>query len=524
MAIIDNRVTEDGDILIIKTDIPIVGLISLSNFIDTTSEESETDFFLKEFRYSIDGGLNFTDWITLNILNISNIQITKYNQFVIEYRYTRIGDTPEVELTFEDILVSGTYEELPYPIYNSTYFKQFFEVVDINVYGWALNVLEKLYQEGILPKYMVRGETSNNILEDEDFIVFWNSITHYFAIIVYMARQLRKISLNPILVEKFLINRGIEIGNSTIEELLYMFENWISEYSDRGTFQIIRKKVEDNVNGELLRLIGYINPEEFIFAHIRPDEIGWCIGKSSPCWKGTENILNLIKGYEFTKEVEDLSLYPLIGEDYISLSDDKINIYSVPSSNISGLSYDNDQEKMIIVSPNLDYEISFFIEVTSTSTLLTFGIEGFDAINSSINIQSVVDGVNRNEFFVRKVLNQANKTYFIRGILWNKDRTLDISSYMYPGGVHLKSNSNLRFIVPKIYLDNSLGNSSGNMKIWNIKVRPLNLNFSRGQLGIKEVIVSYMNTDKSLYDQVKIEDIIQSKMINLGQKFKAKYL
>ena len=526
MAIIDNRVTEEGDVLIIKPEVPIVGLISLYNFIDTTQGESETDYFLKEFRYSLDGGIVFTDWIELSVENISSVNISKENQFVIEYRYTRVGEAEEIELQFDDILVSGDYDNPTYPVYNNTYFNDFFVVNNINVYGWALNVLEKLYNKGILPEYVERGNVQGNILIDQDFITFWNSITHYFAILVYMSRQFREIENNDKLIELFLINRGIEIRAASVEELQYLFNNWILEFRKRGTYNIISKKVDnDIIDGELLRLIGYEESEEFIFAPLRPDETGWCVGKSSPCWKGTENMINLIKGYEFSKEVKDLTNYPLLNSGNISLDDDKVLINSLSTGASAGISDDSDVNKRIIVSPNLDYEISFFVEVSSTSTPLTFSIKGFNKEGNIVNLQSIINGSNLNNFFTRKNLGNSNTTYFIRGVIWNKDKEIDINSTFYPSGVNLRSTNALKYIIPQIVLDNSQGGSySGTMKLWNIKVRPLHTPFTRGQLGIKNIVLTYMNIENSIYDETFIQDKIQSSMINAGSFLKIKQL
>src|ERR1035437_5553249 len=99
MAIIENVSTEGGDVLSIKTDIPIVGLIALSQFVDTTEGERTTDYFRKEFKYSVNGGLTFSSWIGLTTINIAAVDISKFDAFVIEYRYTRVGTTPDVTLT-----------------------------------------------------------------------------------------------------------------------------------------------------------------------------------------------------------------------------------------------------------------------------------------------------------------------------------------------------------------------------------------------------------------------------------------
>lgn len=524
MAIIDNRVTAEGDILIIKPEVPIIGLLSLSQFVDTTQGESETDYFKKEFRYSTNGGVTFSEWASLTNLNISEAVITKYDQFVIEYKYTRIGSAPEVELEFDDILVSGQIEDLPYPIYRSTFFKDFFEVNDINVYGWALNVLEKLYQKGILPEYIIRNEGNNN-LEDEDFIVFWNTVTHFFAIIVYYARQYRDITQNNTLIENFIKNRGLEGSSLTTDDLIYIFNNWVNEYKKRGTYQILDKKADGkDVDGELLRLIGYSDPEEFVLAHLKPSETGWCIGKSSPMWNGTEKKINIIKGFEFTKEVENLTKYPLINESEISLIDGKIHINTLSPSHMSGIG-DIDGSKKITVSPYLDYEISFFVKTSNPITPITFSLKGYDSQENNVNFESITTGNTSNDFFVRQNIKVADTLYFIRGILYSQNTEIDANKTMYPNGNCLRSTSNLKYIVPQILLDNSLaGVNSGTLDIWNLKVRPLKTNFTQGQLGIKNLILLYLSNNNVEYDADKLEDIIKSNLINAGSYLKNNYL
>lgn len=46
MAIIENRVTEEGDVLIIQPEVPIIGLLSLYNFVDTTDEYQIVEYHL----------------------------------------------------------------------------------------------------------------------------------------------------------------------------------------------------------------------------------------------------------------------------------------------------------------------------------------------------------------------------------------------------------------------------------------------------------------------------------------------
>lgn len=517
MAVIDNRTTAEGDVLIIKPEIPIVGLISLYNFVDTTQNESATEYFLKEFRYSIDGGIVFSSWFELTIDNIAAVDISKKNQFVIEYKYTQVGTDPALDLSFDDILVSGDYEDLVYPTYNSTYFKDFFTPSDINVYGWAINVLEKLYDKGILPEYVERGNIEGNTLIDNDFLVYWNSITHYFAIFVYYARQFKDITQNEELLAQFFDNRGIEVTGLDYSELLILFEDWLEEFEKRGTER------EFEAGSELKRLTGTDEFDEFILENILPYSTGICVGKSSPTWRGTDFIVNLNKSYERDKEVKDLTKYPLINAADISIVSDKMNIAAQPIGDICGIYDDSDTNKRIIISPKLDYELSFLVEVSSVNTPITFSLKGFDVDGNVVNFVSDVDGVNKNSFFEKQSLPHINTVYHIRGIIWNSAKANDTGSFVYPGGVNLKSVSSIRQVIPQIYVDNVAGSATtGVAKINNVKLRPLKLPFSRGQLGIKDIMMMYVDLSGSNKNQDELYFNIQSEFVNAGSMLKLK--
>lgn len=111
MAVVENRATEDGDIITIKTDVPVVGIVALTTFADTTENESGSIYFEKTFRYSINAGLTYTDWIELTTVNVQNIVIERINYFIVEYRYRRVGiGTPDI--AFDDITLSGTINQI----------------------------------------------------------------------------------------------------------------------------------------------------------------------------------------------------------------------------------------------------------------------------------------------------------------------------------------------------------------------------------------------------------------------------
>lgn len=326
MAIIENTSSESGDIMRIRTEVPIIGLLFLNTFTDSTENETGSVYFSKQFRYSNNAGLTFTTWQDLTSLNIQNVEVSKKDQFILEYKYLTTG-VPTTPLVLNSVDVSGQFENLEFPIYETTLYKQFFEVNDPKVLGWALNVLEKLYRSGILPEYIKRNDNTSDNTEDRDFIVFWNTTTHFFALMVYFYRQYENIASNKELIKEFLEGKDIQIPiDENLEDLSYLLYNYIAEYRRRGTERIVYKKGVngEQINGELLRLIGFKEPDEFLFDLLEPKDTGLCVGQSSPCWKGTEGIVNLIKAYEYGYGFTDITKYPLIGDQYITLTDNSL--------------------------------------------------------------------------------------------------------------------------------------------------------------------------------------------------------
>ena len=526
MAVIENSSTSEGDVLTIRPEVPIVGLISLYQFIDTTVGETDTDYFSKQFRYSVDGGLTFSDWVELTLLNIQAVSITKYNQFVIEYQYVRIGDTPDVTLSFDDILVSGDIEDIYYPVFENTPFKQFFVINDLNVFGWALNVLEKLYRKGmILPDYIIRAENNNN-LEDEDFIVYWNSITHFFSIIVYFARQFENFETNEILLQEFLKNKDLAFSDGNdLTDLIYIYNNYIAEYKKRGTIKIIEKKGEAGVDGELLRLINYTEFEEFIFCMFQNFETGWCLGKSSPMWSNTENIANIIKGYEFTKDVVDITKYPLINGSYVTLSDGYLVIDEVPATTVCGIGYDGDSAKRIVVNPYEDYEISFRVKQEELLSVISFGVRAYSVDGIELILKDK-DNADSNYFIQNFSLKKVNEEYWVRAVLWGWNRNISLLGIpnIGTGGCLKMVDTTINSIVPIITVKRIGTPITTNTYIRDVKIKPLKLNFSRGQLGMHNILYLLFKNNNGALNLNQIKDHISNKLISYNLFLKTKSL
>ena len=253
MAIVANRSTEIGDVITIEVEVPIVGLIALTNFIDTTIGENATRFFNREFRHQSDG-INWSAWQPLTLTNVQAIQVSPSSVFRVEYRYTRSGTDPAGELEWDDALLQGQITNMSCgPVYEASVFAPFFSCMDIEVINWCINVLEKLYVSGIVPQYVTRGANSNQNFEDKDYLDFWGSISCYFALFVKYARTFEGYPSNPVLLLEFLKQRGMFICESTEHiDLLYLMEHYWNEIRRRGTPMMLLKKGELMVNGTCL--------------------------------------------------------------------------------------------------------------------------------------------------------------------------------------------------------------------------------------------------------------------------------
>lgn len=261
-------------------------------------------------------------------------------------------------------------------IYNKTVFKRFFEENDPAVMEWAENVLEKVSSPGILPTFIKK--------DGEDFKAYWETVCHIFALVVLYAKQYNEIDTNKILFELFIENRGLVTDEvDTLEQMQYLFDNYVREYRKRGTIDVVNK--EGTILGELLRLIRYKTEEEFIFALLMARDTGWTMGYSSPTWNRTDTVLNVTKGYETTTNITDLNAYPLVNPTGVVVVSDidndgnPIQAMTFVGNSLVGISSAEDKSKLLPVSENLTYQLSFKVKSSSVNNQnLKFGVEVFN--------------------------------------------------------------------------------------------------------------------------------------------------
>lgn len=115
MAVIGNKTTANGDVLIVSLQTPYKGVVEVSDFeISITPSETPMLRYKKEFRYSTDGVL-YNDWQELNAGNLQKMLLNSEKNFYPQYKLTQVGDG---ELTFNSIAlevtsIEGIVENVP---------------------------------------------------------------------------------------------------------------------------------------------------------------------------------------------------------------------------------------------------------------------------------------------------------------------------------------------------------------------------------------------------------------------------
>lgn len=549
--------------------IPLAGLIPVLK----TAREGRKSLY----RYSVDGGTNFTDWESLNSAVSENLgRLTDAVNLVLDY----VTDPFRSQVAFFRKLEVDPYDVgLNSMIYDKSVFNTFFNSDDPQVLDWALNVLEKLFEPGIVPLYVSR----NN---ENDYGTFFFTITHFFAFIVIYARQFRELENSELLMKEFIEGWGLVYENiTTLDQRKYLFKNWLDQFRKRGTPAIT--ETGGVVDGELRRLVGYTKPNEFIFGVLAPQNVGWCMGWSSPTWYGTETVNAVSKGYDFGPDYagdnygeiisfgeDELSLptdgeatpntiitkhpweiylegdenlppillqaanigvgylsdYPILG-DVERVYQDDIYVFKFRGTGRVGISSEADTTKVMEVYRGLDYEITVWLKADQAGDVgsvqppqnIEFGVNCYDSSMNLIKQVRLTDLEVTNSFFLGERYQSPCKVpgvyYQLRGIIYNVDKDTDENRDLY---LNFENGRPLKFF----YSDNGafasymapyiVQNRDGNvadLSVAGIVLKPLDLPFSQGYLGQKNVIAMYAQI-RSARTKQDIEEFIKRYLVS----------
>lgn len=489
------------------TILPVAGLVVvLSSILENYGK----------IRYSLDGGKNYSDWesVSDDVIH-SLLKINESCHTVLNYVPVNIKNVDNILDKF-----SGSQNNT---IYDKTIFSQFFKSNDLNVINWAVNVLEKLFEPGILPTFVSRNNS-------EDFSSFFLAITQYFAYIVMYARLFRQLENNEILMKAFIEGWGIVYENvDTLEQRQWLFNNWINEFNKRGTEQIV--DTGGVVEGELRRLVGYVKPNEFIFGRLSPQDIGWCLGFSSPTWYGTETVNAVSKGWDYGIDYSEGGVlseenYPILGSVERKIIDGSY-VFQFTGDGIVGISSENDKSKLMEVYYGLDYEVTVWIQaLDSRPQNIDFGVQCYDSNLNQITQIRLTDFRETNSFFDNDGYHSpcavTNVCYRLRGVIYNLKEEKDESLYLnFKDGRPLRFIGDVKYMAP--YVIQNRNGDVADIIVYGITVKPLQLPFSQGYLGQKNVIAMY-SVIRSSRTQSDIEDFVKRYLVSYKNVVEYKWL
>jgi len=452
-----------------------------------------------EVRISTMGGIEFetVDYLPFPFSIPPTIDETQ--EIVLEFRVTRGGSDSSGDIIVNSIEIGDESIDLDYANLTSienSIFNRFFGASSYTSAesSLSLNIVEKLWHEGIVPVYHERTR---------DFFDFWRSVVYFFVLLVGYSRNIGNYGTDRELLVEYLTQRGLFLcGAETLEELIYLKENFYKEIAKRGTFAIRDEKcdVDGEVNGELLRMICFDRQtDEFLFEFSEPDKFGWVINRWSPMYKGTDRRTQLNKYYDY-----NVNSIPTINVDEFIINSDGDIIYDNNDAPNSGLgsSYFS-HANSINVNSNLDYEFSFDVGSISSDRFVV-AIDAYDKNGIRINLEDANGAVTNSFIDQALIIPSTSPRTKVRCLLLNRNATFSLSNQ----DTSINIGSNLKFtsenickIIPRIvqYVGDPI-------VISNIRFAPLNTDYGTGFLGAANMVQMWTANSNGIFTNQDIEN------------------
>lgn len=491
MAQIEAQVFDIGSGFRLSTKaVPLPGLIAVLETLRTGGRDG--------FRYSTDNGVGFSAWRRASFNSYEDFGLfTDLYELVVDF-------VPNVDDQF--VLEGEADGRIPRrEQYDNSVYSWFFNQNDLGVMNWAFNVLEKLFDTGIIPTYISRSNS-------EDYSLIFFSITQFFGLLVYYGRQFRTLEENEMMLKNFIEGWNLVFTTiDTLAERQQVFENWIDEFYKRGTPAIAER---GTVNGELLRLVGYDRPNEFLFSILRPQDMGWCVGYSSPTWRGTALLDQLSKDPTRGQDLFRNHLNYTVGSVQKASVGDRLVLRTI-GTGLSGISFVNSPMEC---NSGLSYAIYVRFRVLSGGGQnIDFGVRCYDENMGEIvsrrmtNWEASSSFIDGEQYSGGVPLN--NQEYTWKGIIFDVRHEMDPNLHLnFSGGVPLRFGGDCRYMAPYFVQNRPEPNpgdpATPQIEILDFKVRPLELKVSQGYLGQKNFVVLYaennsMMTERGLLDFMK---------------------
>lgn len=546
----DNILNAIGDVLLIDVKPQITGRVHLTDFSDVVEGVTATRTVEKEFRVSPDG-VFWNDWQELNAANLSSSEYIVDSSLTIQLRYTRTGSDSTGVIEFKSIDFMGSREAIQFvaPTISSSIFANIIGTPEMK--ALEENIFKKLYYRGIVPNYIPRAENSDE-KEDKDYIYLFFSVARFYSMFIRFFKRFENFQDDFDLMREQVRQYGIyfDEANITLEELQYLAQNLYDQIRQRGTEMIFKRKgyllpngETLQIDGEFIRLLRSKVSDELLYENIPLNQVGWCLGQSSPMYRGTSQGYYLNKTLENSSDFQDLDNF-LINKNNerstasIVETEDGKKVLSFNILNDSKIGIGNLKDNaeipdkyFVVVDSKLDYEITFAIKIldgVNSKNTITFGVDGYDVLKNKLSDAFITpngDKVTDVFFEISEAKFKNEVWYFVRGILFSySSSNLEESLTNIGFGNNLYfNNSFVKYIIPKIIIN---GLYETEIQIWDYKIRPLirgtNIlplkngtenSHSLGFIQSSRIFYAYARNNNNSQSQDEITDIIEKYLL-----------
>lgn len=546
----DNVLYAIGDVLLIDVMPKITGRVHLTDFSDVLEGVTSTRTVQKEFRVSPDG-VFWNSWQPLTAENLSLSEYVVDSALTIQLRYTRTGSDSTGVIEFKSIDFMGSREAIQFvaTTISSSIFANIIGTPEMK--ALEENLFKKLYYRGIVPAYIPRADNSDEN-EDRDYIDLFFSVARFFSMFIRFFKRFEDFRTDFDLMREQVRQYGIyfDESNITLAELQYLAQHLYDQIRQRGTEMIFKRKgyLMPNgetlqIDGEFIRLLRSKTTDELLYENMPLSRVGWCLGQSSPMYRGTSQAYYLNKTKENTQDFEDLSNFVINSKgasaEYSLVEDSErkvLRLFASKKSTIGlGLIEDkivNDNKDLVVVDSKMDYEITFAFKITKgkldNNNKILFGVDGFDILGNFMADAFITPNGYKieNLFFERWTETWVKgEWYYARGII-HAYSTANVNESLTNLGIGTNlyfNNSFVKFILPKIQI---YGSSDLEVEIWDYKIRPLvrgtNIlplkngeenSHSLGFIQSSRIFYSYVRNNNNSQSKDEITDIIEKYLL-----------
>lgn len=453
---LNDTIQNIGDELIISLKPKVSGKITLSSYSDALLGLTPYRSVRREFRILTEGVFT-QEWQELTDENLSKFSEVVVYDFIIEVKYTRVGTDETGVIQFIDSDFKGNFSSTNdyLPTVKKSIFKNSYNSEELSVI--ENNLFKKLYKNGIVAKYITRGD-NNDKTEDSGFFALFSSIAKFFAMILKFMFRFKDFNLDYELLYENVKQKGLFINENNIDltSLKYLSEHYYDEIRKRGTKMVFLKKgvllkdgTENEFDGELIRLFNVNPDDEIIQTNLNKKYTNWCLGNNSPLYRGFSGDVNKMFGYRY-----DYLDRGVLEEESEDSTEFKFSLF-YGGIVIFGR-YDNEDlsSKFINVDYNLSYKISFLINFEQgnypdENNSISFELEGFD--KNGIKLNNCFRTTDKSDLNLT-LLNDSlikyknNEWYEINLFLHNYD---SYSNNLLPGNSCF-NNKFIKYILPKL--------------------------------------------------------------------------